>query len=76
MGCLRFLNQLVDDSDPDTDLDRLQHHVADLEAIRRVATDWMVADRPDAIWAGTLPVWRTQVGRRGRYFSGWLHLLR
>lgn len=38
-----FLNQLVDDSDPDTDLDQLQHLLQTSEAIRRDAhPDWMV----------------------------------
>jgi inositol oxygenase len=30
-----FLNQLVDDSDPDTDLDQFQHLLQTSEAIRR-----------------------------------------
>jgi inositol oxygenase len=38
-----FLNQLVDDSDPDTDLDQLQHLLQTSEAIRRDGhLDWMV----------------------------------
>jgi inositol oxygenase len=38
-----FLNQLVDDSDPDTDLDQLQHLLQTSEAIRRDGhPDWMV----------------------------------
>ncbi|MBL7742515.1 MAG: inositol oxygenase [Chitinophagaceae bacterium] len=38
-----FLNQLVDDSDPDTDLDQLQHLLQTSEAIRRDGhADWMV----------------------------------
>jgi inositol oxygenase len=38
-----FLNQLVDDSDPDTDLDQLQHLLQTSEAIRVDGRpDWMV----------------------------------
>jgi inositol oxygenase len=38
-----FLNALVDDSDPDTDLDQLQHLLQTSEAIRRDGhPDWMV----------------------------------
>ena len=39
----QFLNQLVDDSDPDTDLDQFQHLLQTSEAIRRDShPDWMV----------------------------------
>ena len=39
----QFLNQLVDDSDPDTDLDQFQHLLQTSEAIRRDGhPDWMV----------------------------------
>ncbi|GAA4432824.1 hypothetical protein GCM10023188_21620 [Pontibacter saemangeumensis] len=38
-----FLNQLVDDSDPDTDLDQMQHLLQTSEAIRTDGhPDWMV----------------------------------
>jgi inositol oxygenase len=38
-----FLNKLVDDSDPDTDLDQLQHLLQTSEAIRRDGhPEWMV----------------------------------
>jgi inositol oxygenase len=38
-----FLNQLVDDSDPDTSLDQMQHLLQTSEAIRRDGhPDWMV----------------------------------
>jgi inositol oxygenase len=38
-----FLNQLVDDSDPDTDLSQLQHLLQTSEAIRKDGhADWMV----------------------------------
>lgn len=38
-----FLNQLVDDSDPDTDLNQFQHLLQTAEAIRRDGhPDWMV----------------------------------
>jgi inositol oxygenase len=38
-----FLNELVDDSDPDTDLDQMQHLVQTSEAIRNDGhPDWMV----------------------------------
>jgi inositol oxygenase len=38
-----FLNQLVDDSDPDTDLDQFQHLLQTSESIRRDGhPDWMV----------------------------------
>ncbi len=40
----QFLNQLVDDSDPDTDLDQFQHLLQTSEAIRADGhPDWMVA---------------------------------
>ena len=40
---LHFLNQLVDDSDPDTDLDQFQHLLQTAEAIRADGhPDWMV----------------------------------
>jgi inositol oxygenase len=39
----QFLNELVDDSDPDTDLDQFQHLLQTSEAIRRDGhPDWMV----------------------------------
>jgi inositol oxygenase len=39
----QFLNQLVDDSDPDTDLDQFHHLLQTSEAIRRDGhPDWMV----------------------------------
>jgi inositol oxygenase len=39
----QFLNQLVDDSDPDTDLDQMQHLLQTSEAIRNDGhPDWMV----------------------------------
>ncbi|CAN5280872.1 hypothetical protein BH11BAC5_BH11BAC5_32000 [soil metagenome] len=39
----KFLNQLIDDSDPDTDLDQFQHLLQTSEAIRRDGhPDWMV----------------------------------
>ena len=42
-GAFEFLNQLVDDSDPDTDLDQMQHLLQTSEAIRRDGhPDWMV----------------------------------
>lgn len=42
-GAFDFLNQLVDDSDPDTDLDQMQHLLQTSEAIRRDGhPDWMV----------------------------------
>lgn len=42
-GAFEFLNELVDDSDPDTDLDQLQHLLQTSEAIRNDNhPDWMV----------------------------------
>lgn len=42
-AAFEFLNQLVDDSDPDTDLDQLQHLLQTSEAIRKDGhPDWMV----------------------------------
>lgn len=39
----QFLNQLVDDSDPDTDLDQMQHLLQTSEAIRNDGhPDWMI----------------------------------
>ena len=43
MEAFQFLNQLVDDSDPDTDLDQFQHLLQTSEAIRKDGhPDWMV----------------------------------
>jgi inositol oxygenase len=42
-NAFEFLNQLVDDSDPDTDLDQFQHLLQTSEAIRAEGhPDWMV----------------------------------
>ncbi len=42
-NAFNFLNQLVDDSDPDTDLDQFQHLLQTSEAIRKDGhPDWMV----------------------------------
>ena len=42
-GAMEFLNTLVDDSDPDTDLDQLQHLLQTAEAIRSDGhPDWFV----------------------------------
>jgi inositol oxygenase len=42
-GAFDFLNELVDDSDPDTDLDQMQHLLQTSEAIRRDGhPDWFV----------------------------------
>jgi inositol oxygenase len=42
-GAFDFLNELVDDSDPDTDLDQMQHLLQTSEAIRNDGhPDWMV----------------------------------
>src|SRR3984885_12528604 len=42
-GAFEFLNELVDDSDPDTDLDQFQHLLQTSEAIRADGhPDWMV----------------------------------
>ena len=46
-----FLNQLVDDSDPDTDLDQFQHLLQTSEAIRADGhPDWMVLAGFSMIW--------------------------
>jgi inositol oxygenase len=43
MDAFQFLNELVDDSDPDTDLDQFQHLLQTSEAIRKDGhPDWMV----------------------------------
>ncbi|MFD2938188.1 inositol oxygenase family protein [Spirosoma flavum] len=42
-GAMEFLNTLVDDSDPDTDLDQLQHLLQTAEAIRADGhPDWFI----------------------------------
>ena len=47
----QFLNQLVDDSDPDTDLDQFQHLLQTSEAIRKDGhPDWMVMVDCSMIW--------------------------
>ena len=67
-----FLNTLVDDSDPDTDLTQIEHLLQTSEAIRRDGHPrWMVLTgfhaRPGQV---PVPVWRAAVGRGGRYVSG------
>ena len=43
MGCSEFLNTLIDDSDPDIELDQLQHLLQTSEAIRSDGhPDWFV----------------------------------
>jgi inositol oxygenase len=39
-GALEFLNRLVDDSDPDTDLSQIEHLLQTAEAIRQNGNDW------------------------------------
>lgn len=38
-----FLNQLIDDSDPDTDLNQWQHLLQTSEAIRRDGHEWCIS---------------------------------
>ncbi len=40
---MEFLNQLVDESDPDTQLSQIQHLIQSAEALRRDnKPDWMI----------------------------------
>ena len=73
-----FLNQLVDDSDPDTDLDQFQHLLQTSEAIRADGhPDWMVLTGLMHDMGKVLCLFRrTAMGSGRRYFSGWLRLFR
>ena len=66
----QFLNQLVDDSDPDTDLDQFQHLLQTAEAIRRDGhPDWMVlVGLLHDMGKSALPFRRAAMGRLGDTF--------
>ena len=72
-----FLNTLVDDSDPDTDLTQIEHLLQTSEAIRRDGHPrWMVLTGFLArSWKVPVPVWRAAVGCCGRYISGGLRVV-
>ena len=60
---LEYLNTLVDDSDPDTDLSQIEHNLQTAEAIRRDGhPDWMqlaglVHDLGKVLWLWGEPQW-------------------
>ena len=71
-----FLNTLVDDSDPDTDLTQIEHLLQTSEAIRRGRPSALVCAHRVCPRSGqsAMPVGRAAMGRRGRHVSSWLRL--
>ena len=72
-----FLNTLVDDSDPDTDLTQIEHLLQTSEAMRRDGLSTL--DDSDGLhprpWQMPLPVWGAAVGRCWRHVSGRLRVV-
>jgi len=63
VGCFSVPHELVDDSDPDTDLDQFQHLLQTSEAIRADGhPDWMVLRVIPRYGQGTVFVWRAAMG--------------
>ena len=75
---LEYLNTLVDDSDPDTELSQIEHLLQTAEAIRADGhPDWFVLTGLDPRpRQGPLPVRRAAMGRGGRHVPGGLRLPR
>ena len=69
---MEYLNTLVDDSDPDTDLSQIEHLMQTAEAIRARRPPALVhPHRPDPRpGQDPLPVRRAAVGRRRRHLPG------
>ena len=72
-----FLNTLVDDSDPDTDLTQIEHLLQTSEAIRaRRASTMDGAGRVSSRFGQmSLPLRRATVGRGGRHVSGGMRVV-
>ncbi len=75
---MEFLNTLVDDSDPDTDLTQIEHLMQTSEAIRADGHPrWFILTGPDPRpGQGALPLRRAAMGRRRRHVSRRLPLFR
>ena len=75
---MEFLNTLVDDSDPDTDLTQIEHLMQTAEAIRADGHPRLVhPDRADPRpWQDPLPLRRAAMGRRRRHVPRRLPLFR
>ena len=75
---MEYLNTLVDDSDPDTDLSQIEHLMQTAEAIRGDGHPrWFDPHRPDPRpRQGPLPLRRAAVGGRRRHVPGRLRVLR
>ena len=73
-----FLNTLVDDSDPDTDLTQIEHLLQTSEAIRRDGHPrWMVLTGfLHDLGKCLVPVWGAAMGRGGRHISGGMRVVR
>ena len=73
-----YLNTLVDDSDPDTDLSQIEHLLQTSEAIRHDGHPrWFVLTGfIHDLGKVSMSVWRASMGSRGRHLPGWLRLLR
>ena len=74
---MEFLNTLVDDSDPDTDLSQIEHLMQSAEAIRARRPPALVdLDRPGSRpREDPLPLGRAAVGRGGRHLPRRLQAL-
>ena len=74
---MEFLNTLIDDSDPDTDLTQIEHLMQTAEAIRSCRPSAVVyPDRLDPrSRQGAVPFRRAAVGCRRRHIPGRLPLL-
>jgi len=74
---MEFLNTLVDDSDPDTDLTQIEHLIQTAEAIRNdghprcFVLTGLIHDLGKILW----PVRRAAVGGGRRHVSGRLRVL-
>jgi inositol oxygenase len=67
-----YLNTLVDDSDPDTDVSQIEHLLQTSEAVRKDGHPrWFVLTGQSA-----LPLWGAAVGCSGRHISNWLRVFR
>ncbi len=74
---MEYLNTLVDDSDPDTDLTQIEHL---LQAAENARARWRQPRlvHPDVSdsrsWKNPLPLGRAAVGGGGRHVSGGMRL--
>ncbi|MEZ5394974.1 MAG: inositol oxygenase family protein [Bryobacterales bacterium] len=73
---LEQLNELVDDSDPDTDLPQIAHALQTAEKMRADGRpDWMQLVGLTTTGQDAVLLWRAAMGGGGRHFSGRLPLL-